>query len=67
MKFSKEAQIWNVVATILNSTQQPGGVFVKQFCPRDDFRKNFKLLVPLRVMAALEPYYFKPDVLQTSK
>jgi len=36
MKFvSKEDQSSNNVAAILNSTQQPGHVFVMSFCPRD--------------------------------
>ena len=32
---SKEAQNSNIVAAILNSTQQPGRVFVTSFRPRD--------------------------------
>jgi len=36
MKFvSKEAQDSNIVAAILNSTQQPGRVFVTSIRPRD--------------------------------
>jgi len=36
MKFvSKEAQKLDIVAAILNNTQQPGRVFVTSFCPRD--------------------------------
>ena len=36
MKFvSKEAQNLNIVATILNSTQQPGCVYVTSVCLRD--------------------------------
>ena len=39
MKFvSKEAQNSNIVAAILNSTQQPGRVFVKSIRPRDFFQ-----------------------------
>ena len=36
MKFvSKEAQNLNIVATILNSTQQPGCVYVTSVCLKD--------------------------------
>ena len=36
MKFiSNKAQNSNIVATILNSTQQPGCIFVTSLCPRD--------------------------------
>ena len=39
MKFvSKEAQNLNIVAAILNSTQQPGRISVMSFCPRNFVR-----------------------------
>ena len=51
---------FDIVANILNSIQQPGHIFMTSFCPRD-FWQTTNLLV----MAALEPYHFKANVLQT--
>ena len=39
-------------------------ILSKRFCP-NGFRQAFQL--PLWIMAALEPYYFKPNMLQTPK
>jgi len=66
---SKEAQNLNIVAAILNSTQQQGQIFVTSFHPRDFVQlgtdKPFNL--PRWVIAALEPYYFEPNMLQSPK
>ena len=43
MKFvSKEAQNSNIIVSILNSTQQPGCVFVTSFRPRDFVQMAFE-------------------------
>jgi len=58
------------VATILNSTEEPGHVFLTSFSPRDFFQmasnKPF-LKLPLWFLAALEPRHFEPNMLQTPK
>jgi len=66
---SKEAQNLNIVAAILNSTQQLGHIFVMSFHQRDfvQLATNKPFNLPLWVMAALEPYYFEPNMLQTPK
>ena len=48
MKFiSNKAQNSNIVASILNSTQQPGCIFVTSLCPRDFVQ-----------MASIEPFSY---------
>jgi len=60
---------FDTVATILNSIQQPGRVFVTSFRPRPRYfiPNGFRLPLTSRVMAALEMYYFEPNMLQTPK
>ena len=60
---------FDTVAAILNSAQQPSRVFVMSFHSRDmvQMMASTRLLTLLWVMAALEPNYFEPNMLQTSK
>ena len=63
MKFvSIEAQNSHIIAAILSSTQQPGGIFVTSFCPRDFVHGFQQPLTTTLGMSAIELYYFKPRV-----
>ena len=54
-----------VIAAILNSTQQSDHIFVTSYCPKHFVQMAFDK--PLWVMAALESNHFEPNMLQTPK
>ena len=64
MKFVfQEAQNSNIVAAILNNTQQPGRVFVTSFRPRDFVQMAFEE----PGLWLLLSHYFEPNMLKAPK
>ena len=69
MKFiSKEAQNLNIIATILNGTQQRSHIFTTSFCLRDFVQManpTILLTTTLGYGCSSEPYYFEPNTCNT--